>query len=186
MVLIAALIAHIAGYPPKGTAPRPVCAAWLYHDDLDLAIAKIARPECRQEPHGTGPSLSPISSAPHEQTRPCIRTTGLQLRQCPGQRAGGGNALRASSFRLQDVYDGRPLSIYIVIPPEKLESHKALLRLWVGTLLTAGHAPHDHAAAANAVPSRRVRPARLADHACGRRLRCCAAAACRPGRSGRI
>jgi type IV secretion system protein VirD4 len=29
------------------------------------------------------------------------------------------------------------LSIYVVIPPEKLDSHRALLRLWVGTLLTA-------------------------------------------------
>jgi type IV secretion system protein VirD4 len=35
------------------------------------------------------------------------------------------------------VYEGKPLTIYIVIPPEKLESHRALLRLWVGTLLTA-------------------------------------------------
>jgi len=34
------------------------------------------------------------------------------------------------------VYDGRQLSIYIVIPPDKLDSHRALLRLWVGTLLT--------------------------------------------------
>ena len=32
--------------------------------------------------------------------------------------------LRASSFRFQDVYDGKPLSIYIVIPPDKLESIK--------------------------------------------------------------
>jgi type IV secretion system protein VirD4 len=46
------------------------------------------------------------------------------------------DALRPSSFRLQDVYDGKPLSIYICIPPDKLESHKALVRLWVGTLLT--------------------------------------------------
>jgi hypothetical protein len=34
--------------------------------------------------------------------------------------------LRTSSIRLQDVYDGRPLTIDIVIPPEKLESHKSI------------------------------------------------------------
>ncbi len=45
--------------------------------------------------------------------------------------------LESSSFDLQDIVNGEPLSIYIVIPPEKLESHKALLRLWVNTLLTA-------------------------------------------------
>jgi type IV secretion system protein VirD4 len=42
-----------------------------------------------------------------------------------------------STFSLQDVVDGAPLDIFIVIPPDKLESHRGLLRLWVGTLLTA-------------------------------------------------
>jgi type IV secretion system protein VirD4 len=45
--------------------------------------------------------------------------------------------LRASSFNLRDVLEGRPLSIFIVMPADKLESHKSLLRLLVGTLLTA-------------------------------------------------
>jgi type IV secretion system protein VirD4 len=35
------------------------------------------------------------------------------------------------------VIDGAPMTIYIVIPPTKLESHRSLLRLWIGTLLMA-------------------------------------------------
>ncbi len=46
-------------------------------------------------------------------------------------------ALAKSSFALNDVRDGKPLSIYLIVPPDKLQSHKALLKLWVGTLLKA-------------------------------------------------
>jgi len=42
-----------------------------------------------------------------------------------------------STFALRDVIDGLPLTIFIIIPPSKLESHRTLLRLWLGTLLTA-------------------------------------------------
>ncbi|CAH2405602.1 putative Protein-secreting ATPase [Mesorhizobium escarrei] len=52
-----------------------------------------------------------------------------------------------SSFAFDAVTRGSPLSIYLVLPPHMLESHSRLLRLWIGTLLTA-------------VMRRRSRPAR--------------------------
>lgn len=42
-----------------------------------------------------------------------------------------------SSFDLDAVTRGSPLSIYVVLPPHMLESHNRLLRLWIGVLLTA-------------------------------------------------
>ena len=45
--------------------------------------------------------------------------------------------LAASDLDLNRVHDGAPLSIYLVLPPDKMESHAALLRLWVGTLTAA-------------------------------------------------
>ena len=42
-----------------------------------------------------------------------------------------------SSFPLKDVVEGKPLSIYLIIPPDRLHSHRAILKLWVGTLLKA-------------------------------------------------
>ncbi len=48
-----------------------------------------------------------------------------------------GRTLRASSFPLQDVVDGRPMTIYMILPPDKLHSHRSLLKLWVGTLFNA-------------------------------------------------
>lgn len=44
--------------------------------------------------------------------------------------------LSSSDLDLNMVYDGSPMSIYLVIPPDKLESHSSLLRLWIGTIIT--------------------------------------------------
>lgn len=42
-----------------------------------------------------------------------------------------------SSFSLDAVTRGDPLSVYLVLPPHMLESHGRLLRLWIGTLMTS-------------------------------------------------
>jgi len=44
-------------------------------------------------------------------------------------------SLSRSTISLDAVRRGDPMTIYIVIPPDKLESHGALLRLWVGALM---------------------------------------------------
>lgn len=44
-------------------------------------------------------------------------------------------SLSRSTIDLNAVRRGDPMTIYIVIPPDKLESHGALLRLWVGALM---------------------------------------------------
>lgn len=59
--------------------------------------------------------------------------------------AGARETLKNSTIDLNSVTQGEPLSIYIIIPPEKLESHGKLLRLWIGVLM-------------NAITKRRQRP----------------------------
>lgn len=44
--------------------------------------------------------------------------------------------LKGSDLNLNQVYRGDPLSIYLVLPPDKLESHSPLLRLWIGSLVS--------------------------------------------------
>ncbi len=44
--------------------------------------------------------------------------------------------LSSSDLDLNKIYDGSPLSIYLALPPDKLESHSSLLRLWIGTIIT--------------------------------------------------
>lgn len=45
-------------------------------------------------------------------------------------------SVATTSFALEDVTAGTPLSIYLVLPPHMLESHGRLLRLWLGTLMS--------------------------------------------------
>ena len=50
----------------------------------------------------------------------------------------GGQVKEATSdsdFDLDTVTRGDPVSIYLLIPPEKLESHGALLRIWISSLI---------------------------------------------------
>lgn len=47
------------------------------------------------------------------------------------------HATVASTVPLADVVAGSKLTIYLVLPPDKLISHGKLLRLWLGVLMTA-------------------------------------------------
>ena len=71
-----------------------------------------------------------------ERTRSCIITTACShmsfLRSRPVQQA-----TSASSIALYDIIAGLPVTIYLVLPPDKLLSHGKLLRLWLGVLMAA-------------------------------------------------
>jgi len=47
------------------------------------------------------------------------------------------DAIKKSTIDLIDIVNGRNCTIYIVIPPQNLESHGVLLKIWILTLLTA-------------------------------------------------
>ena len=55
-------------------------------------------------------------------------------------------SLEKSTLKLKDVVNGKPLTVYMIIPSSKLHSHRALLRLWFTTIIIA-------------IQSRKVRPA---------------------------
>jgi len=47
------------------------------------------------------------------------------------------DSLKESTVSVTDIIEGKKLTIYIVIPPDKLASHNSLLRMWIGILLSA-------------------------------------------------
>jgi type IV secretion system protein VirD4 len=133
--LVSGLIADVAtsSVPEK----RNLCTLreLLYNDDLDytLAVALDTRKK----------NMSPLArdefvaylAAPADKTRPCIRTTATTFVKCLGSTAVS-RSLERSTFHLNDLLHNKPMTVYLVLPPEKLHSHRALLRLWVVTLLT--------------------------------------------------
>ena len=46
-------------------------------------------------------------------------------------------SLYTSSFDLDEITRGDPVTVYLVLPPHMLETHGAVLRMWVGALFTA-------------------------------------------------
>jgi type IV secretion system protein VirD4 len=133
--LIAGLLAHTATTAEPAERNLNTLRKHLYHDDMDYQLAvwldtKIVTSQMARD------EFVSYLSAPADKTRPCIRSTACTYVKALGSRDVA-DCLARSSFDLNDVIEGKPLSIYLVIPPEKLESHKVLLRLWVATLLTA-------------------------------------------------
>ncbi len=51
--------------------------------------------------------------------------------------------LKASTFSLQEIVDGAPLSVYLILPPHRVYSHRGLLKMWIGTLLSAIFTRHS-------------------------------------------
>lgn len=70
-----------------------------------------------------------------EKVQSSVRSTAMQ-HMTPFASAQVQSAISRSSFDLSEITSGEPITIYIVIPPHKLEAYGALLRLWVATLLT--------------------------------------------------
>jgi type IV secretion system protein VirD4 len=107
---------------------------YMYDDDVDYTIAvqldthKFTNMLARQE-------LSAYLQHESEKCRPSVRSTA----QCPLKCLGAQtvrDSLSRTTFDLMAWYRGDPIDIYIIFPPDKLESHRALLRLILGTLLT--------------------------------------------------
>lgn len=133
--LVSGLIADVASSSPPEKKNLCTLRELLYNDDLDytLAVALDTRKK----------TMSPLArdefvaylAAPSDKTRPCIRTTATTFVKCLGSTAVS-RSLEKSTFELNDLLHNKPMTIYLVLPPEKLHSHRALLRLWVVTLMT--------------------------------------------------
>jgi len=133
--LVAGLVADIATSSPEDKRNLCTLRELLYNDDLDytLAVALDTR-KATMSPLARDEFVAYLA-APSDKTRPCIRTTATTFVKCLGSTAVS-KSLERSTFDLCDLLNNKPMTIYLVLPPEKLLSHRGLLRLWVVTLMT--------------------------------------------------
>jgi type IV secretion system protein VirD4 len=115
-------------------AQRNVCKVldYLYADDVDYTIAlqldkhefqnKLARQEL-------------VAYLQHEQDkcRPSVKSTAQTMTKSLGSERVR-SSLARTSFDLQGWLRGDPIDIFLIFPPDKLESHRNLLRLILGAL----------------------------------------------------
>jgi type IV secretion system protein VirD4 len=130
--LMAGVIAAVAETAPKSERHFGRVREILMSDDAVYNLAALIEnhENLNRLSKQNISSFLPIT----EQTRSGILSTAQSYLKV----VNSDSALRSlskSNISLESVRRGDPMTIYIVIPPDKLESHGALLRLWVGALM---------------------------------------------------
>jgi len=129
--LITTLILHVAAARPPVLRNLSEVAYLLNQsmEDIGFTIKEMKRSKCdivRQLAGGL--------EATEQKVWASILATART-----GTRTFNGSCFATTSFRtdfpLDGIVRGDPISLYLVLPPDKLDSHGALLRLWIGSLM---------------------------------------------------
>lgn len=133
---VAGVIAYIAACQSSEGRNMKSVRDMLYEDDVDYAIVKLLdEKKASMPPFAYAEMLAYLQHA-ENQTRPSVLSTARtflkaintsQVIEC----------METSTVSLRDVVSGRPQTIFVTIPPEKLKSHRCLLKVWIAVLLTA-------------------------------------------------
>ena len=133
--LHSALIAHVASAFPETERNLESVRKLLMNDDVVYNLAVLMDRDGKTMNRMAHDEIAAFLGTT-DITRSGILATALAYIK-PFLSPRMAAALSNSTFNLADLVDGEPLSIYLVLPPDKLRSHKALLKMWVGTLLKA-------------------------------------------------
>lgn len=105
--------------------------------DNDLAYRLAVMLDTKAVHHPTAyAEVAAFLNHPERETRPSVQSSARQHFALFGSAAVRA-ATDRTNFDLRDLVEGRPLSLFLVVPPTKLLSHRPLVRLWLGTLILA-------------------------------------------------
>ena len=131
--LISAVACGVLAVEPPERRHLGTVAELLLGDDVQYALALYL------DQHGDAlPPLARRGIASHigtvEQTRGGVLATAQQhLRLFTTEAVAA--AFAKTSFDLDDLRGGAPMTVYLVLPPAKLRSHSKVLRIWLTALL---------------------------------------------------
>jgi type IV secretion system protein VirD4 len=134
--LIAGLIVAIQMTEEPGKRDLVTLKDYLFSDDVVYNLAVLLDTKGKLMPKFASGAIAAFLQAADQNTRPSILNTAQNYMRALCSEAVGG-CLVDSTIKLTDIIEGEPLDVFICIPPEKMKSHKCLVRLWTGTLLTA-------------------------------------------------
>ncbi|MCC9608105.1 type IV secretory system conjugative DNA transfer family protein [Blastopirellula sp. JC732] len=132
--LIAGMLTYIFALeaPEKCNFARLV--EMLYGRDVAYDVAVRLDTQESRIPKFAYQQFASFLNMPERETRPSVLATSQSFVApliAPRVMA----AMGESSFSIQDFRNGKPMTIYLVIPPDRMVSHASLILLWVGTLL---------------------------------------------------
>jgi type IV secretion system protein VirD4 len=132
--MLTGLIGYAAEHAVPDKRTLPTALDMMYADDADYNIAvvldthKFANGVARQE-------LVAYLQHESDRCRPSVRSTAQAMVKCLGSQAVR-RLFARTSFELSGWLRGDPMDIFVIFPPDKLASHRAVLRLILGTLLS--------------------------------------------------
>ncbi|WP_339743726.1 type IV secretory system conjugative DNA transfer family protein [uncultured Rubinisphaera sp.] len=134
--ILSGLIAYFGSKADDSSRTVNAIHEQFHADDVVYQLAVLLDNHKNEMPQFAYREIAAFLQHPEKETRPSVQSTVASYLKC---LAGGKvpEVLKHSSFSLQDFVDGEPISIYIIIPPSKLVSHRNLLRLLIATLLGA-------------------------------------------------
>lgn len=130
--LLAGVIDYVCRREPPDQRHFGRVRALLKNDDVVYNLAKAL--DDNPDLEGLGRTEIAAFLQLVEQTRSGVLATAqsyTDLVNCGPAQA----VLRETTIDLDAVADGSPLTIYLVLPPDKLASHGALMRVWIGALV---------------------------------------------------
>lgn len=133
--LLAGVIAYFAGYKPREECTLTAIRAFLCDPDLSYNMAVALDTRLGGSNGLAAEEFRNFLGHEGEKVRTSVRSTAMQhLSIFIGAQIEG--ATGATSFDLDAITQGDPISIYLVIPPHQLEAYAALVRLWTATIVT--------------------------------------------------
>lgn len=131
--VISGLITHVVH--ARGEEDRSLRRVWqIAHADDPIYAMAVLLDTVPMHPYARA-QVASLLAINADQTRSCILSVIHQHLHIfgsePVQRA-----TSSTSFDIDAVRSGAPMTVYIVIPPTKLRSHAPLLRLWLAAFLS--------------------------------------------------
>jgi type IV secretion system protein VirD4 len=132
--LLTALITYVATRPPAERNLEAV-RKLLLGDDPVYGLAVLLDTQGKAMNRMAYDDIASFLATTDVTRSGILSTATAYLKPFLSSRLAG--VLSDSTFDLGEVVSGAPLSIYLVLPPDKLKSHRSILKMWVGTLLKA-------------------------------------------------
>lgn len=128
------IVAHIATTPGLENRGFGELHEMLVADDCVYELAKLLDNQGKTMNRFAYKQIAAFLQHEGEKVRTSVRSTAQQharIFAMPSVR----DAFSETTIDLDALVAGKPMTIYIIIPPSKLESHAAILRLWLTTIL---------------------------------------------------
>ncbi len=112
------------------------CFDILMSDDASYNIAVLLDTLGKKMLPFAKAELAAFLQMPERETRPSVLATANSYIK-PLIPAKVRETFTKSTFDINEIINGDPVSVYVIIPPDKLTSHRAILKMWLGALLKA-------------------------------------------------